>query len=172
MNRSFVPVEAQPTQTIEDAFHQFGAIALGIGILDSQDERAALVSRKQPVEKGRARAADVEIARRRGRKTHANSARGWLRVGSGSVGVGKIFRRICWIAHSVLFRQDCFSGALLLFRAFSGAFKVARSETSYPMRRALDHQETGRGWQWAAITAKSTGRRAMFQDGTPVPLTL
>ena len=51
---------------------RFARRALGVGVLDAQDERAALAAREQPVEQRRARVADVEMAGRTGRETHAH----------------------------------------------------------------------------------------------------
>src|ERR1700732_2178454 len=48
-------------------------------------------------------------------------------------------------------RQDRFSGVLLFSEccpSVLGAFKVARSETSYPKGGGLDHRETRARWSW------------------------
>ena len=60
-----VPVEAEPPHGVEDGLDQLGPVALGVGVLDPQQELAALVAGEQPVEQHRAGAADVEVARRR-----------------------------------------------------------------------------------------------------------
>ena len=56
-----VPVEAEPAQVLEDAGLGLARRALGVGVLDAQDERAVLAVREQPVEQRRARVADVEL---------------------------------------------------------------------------------------------------------------
>src|SRR2546425_9118356 len=62
----FVPQQAEPLESIEDgARARFGA-ARPIGVLDAQQELAVVVLREQPIEKGSARAADVEIPGGRG----------------------------------------------------------------------------------------------------------
>ena len=48
--RSFIPVDAQPAQAFENAIHHLGRRALKIGVLNAQDQRAAKVTRVQPVE--------------------------------------------------------------------------------------------------------------------------
>ena len=72
MKGSLIPVEAQPAKTLEDAVDEFRTIAIHIGVFDSQNKRATLIAREQPVEQGGARAADVQIAGGRGRETHAD----------------------------------------------------------------------------------------------------
>ena len=48
--RAFIPIDAEPSQPVENSLDQFRAIALDVGILDAQDHRAALAARKEPVE--------------------------------------------------------------------------------------------------------------------------
>ena len=75
VERSFVPIHAQPFQAIDDALDQFGLVALGVRVLDAQDHHAAVAPRKQPVKKSRAGPSDVQIAG--GRRCEADShARG------------------------------------------------------------------------------------------------
>src|SRR5262249_51711482 len=74
VERSLIPVHAQPFQAFNDSGDQFGLVPLGVGVLDSQNHRAALAPRKQPIKQRRARAAYVEIASRGGRKSNANGA--------------------------------------------------------------------------------------------------
>ena len=70
--RSLVPVEPQPAQAVDDARHHVPRRALGVGVFDAEHERAAVPAGEQPVEERRARAADVEIAGGRRRKTNAD----------------------------------------------------------------------------------------------------
>ena len=69
--RPFIPVEPEPSQAVENAGDHVGRRALDVGVFDAQDERAAVPPRVEPVEERRARAADVQIAGGRGRKTNA-----------------------------------------------------------------------------------------------------
>jgi hypothetical protein len=67
-------MNAEPAEPVDDALNEFGLVALGVGILDTQDHGAALVTGEQPVKQGGARAAYVEIAGGRWRKPHAHRA--------------------------------------------------------------------------------------------------
>jgi hypothetical protein len=49
--------------------------ALAIGILDAEDEPAAVTAGVEPVEECRARAADVQVARRAGREARPDGHR-------------------------------------------------------------------------------------------------
>ena len=69
-DRPLVPVEPEPIQRVEDLRDVLLRRALAVGVLDAQHHRAALVPRRQPVEQGGARAADVQRAR--GRWCEAN----------------------------------------------------------------------------------------------------
>src|SRR5581483_1746611 len=73
--RPFVPLQAQPVQPIQNTAERFLAGALLIGILDAQDELTTVTVGKQPVEQCGARAADVHIPRRTGRKTNPHRTR-------------------------------------------------------------------------------------------------
>ena len=64
-----IPVELEPAQAIENGEDRaFGGARL-VGILDAQQHLAAGVLGIEPIEQRRARAADMQIARGRGRKT-------------------------------------------------------------------------------------------------------
>jgi hypothetical protein len=56
---AFVPIEPKPLHSIEDARHHFGGRAFSVRIFDAQNKRAAVATCVEPVEKRRARAADV-----------------------------------------------------------------------------------------------------------------
>src|SRR5207244_4115269 len=71
--RTFIPVEAEPAQSFINRRGGFFGIARSIGVLDAQNEFAVVMSREEPIEKGRTGAADVEIASGRGGKTDADS---------------------------------------------------------------------------------------------------
>jgi hypothetical protein len=70
--RAFVPIDAKPTQAVQNALNQLRAIALDVRVLDTQNHRAATPAREQPIEKRGASASHVQIARRRRREPHAN----------------------------------------------------------------------------------------------------
>ena len=57
-----VPVEAEPFQIANDRGVGVGRRSLDVGVLDAKDQRAAVAAREQPVEKGRARVAHVQLA--------------------------------------------------------------------------------------------------------------
>jgi hypothetical protein len=48
--RPFVPVEPDPAESIKDAPHRVFDVPLEIGIVDSQNELATVLSSQQPVE--------------------------------------------------------------------------------------------------------------------------
>ena len=62
VERPLVVVEAEPLHAVEDRLHRLGRGALAVGVLDAQDERAAVTARVQPAEQRRAHAADVQHA--------------------------------------------------------------------------------------------------------------
>src|SRR5204863_2072351 len=70
--RTFIPIETEPAQSFIDRGGCFFGIARSIGVLDAQNEFAVVMSREEPIEKGGARAADVEIASGRRGKTDAD----------------------------------------------------------------------------------------------------
>ena len=63
-----VPIEAEPAHPVEDRVDRLLGRARLVGVLDPQQELAAVVAGEQPVEQRRARAADVQEAGRRGRE--------------------------------------------------------------------------------------------------------
>ena len=69
--RALVPVEAEPAQVVENRCLGLARRSLGVGVLDAQDERAAVAAREQPVEQRRARVADVQLAGRTRREPDA-----------------------------------------------------------------------------------------------------
>ena len=64
-----VPVETEPLERAVDDLDQLAPAALGVGVLDPQHELAAVLACVDPVEQGRARATDVQVARGRRRET-------------------------------------------------------------------------------------------------------
>ena len=60
--RPLIPIETQPAQAVEDPRDHVLRRPLDVGVLDAQDERAAVPAHVEPVEERRPRAADVQIA--------------------------------------------------------------------------------------------------------------
>ena len=73
---ALVPVKAQPAHGADDEVDVFLGGALGVGVLDAQDELAAGGAGIGPVVDGSAGAADVELARGAGGKADANFSHG------------------------------------------------------------------------------------------------
>jgi hypothetical protein len=61
---SLVPIEFQPLQTFVNGRGRFLGVARLVRVFDSQNEFATVMPGKEPVEKRRARAADVEVTGR------------------------------------------------------------------------------------------------------------
>ena len=72
MNRPLIPVEAEPGEALENGGDQLRLRAVNVGVLNAQDEDAAMAPREQPVVERRARATDVEVPRRRWREANAD----------------------------------------------------------------------------------------------------
>ena len=64
VERPLVRVQAEPVHAVQDHLHGFGRRTLAVGVLDAQDEYAAVAARVQPAEQRRAHAADVQQAGR------------------------------------------------------------------------------------------------------------
>src|SRR5687767_4690862 len=60
--RTFVPIEAQPLEAVQDWRERGLDVALLVGVVDAQEVVARVAAREQPVEEGRAHATDVEVA--------------------------------------------------------------------------------------------------------------
>jgi hypothetical protein len=60
--RALIPLQAEPSKILENRGLRFAGGPLDVGVLDAQDERSAGSARHQPIEQGRARVADVEMA--------------------------------------------------------------------------------------------------------------
>ena len=71
--RALVPVDAEPTQAVDDRLDRSLRRALEIRVLDAQDELPAVMARVGPREKRGARAADMQIAGWARREPGANS---------------------------------------------------------------------------------------------------
>ena len=66
--RSLVPLQAEPVQRVENCRVGLDTVALGVGVLDAEDEGAAGVTGVRPVEQRRPDQADVRGAGGRGQK--------------------------------------------------------------------------------------------------------
>src|SRR2546425_22375 len=77
--RPFVPVQTQPAHRVEDRLHRRFGRALEVGILDAQDELAAVLSRVRPGEESGPRPADMEVAGRARSKTGSDHRHAWNR---------------------------------------------------------------------------------------------
>src|SRR5688500_18177004 len=60
--RPLIPVEAKPTEILEDRRIRFDRGSIDVGIFDAKNERAFLPSREQPVEERCADVSDVKVA--------------------------------------------------------------------------------------------------------------
>ncbi|CAB4541180.1 unannotated protein [freshwater metagenome] len=63
LDDTFIPVETEPAQCIQQLFVGFFRVALGVGVLDAEDERSANVTRVRPVEQASPNQADVRRPR-------------------------------------------------------------------------------------------------------------
>ncbi len=79
-----VPLEPQPAQRALDLLGGLGHLAAGVGVLDPQQELAAIVAREEPVEERRADVAHVQKSRRAWRHAHADG------IGHGSRLCGRV----------------------------------------------------------------------------------
>ena len=88
---ALVPVEPEPAQGVEDLLLAVLAVARPVGVLDAQDELAALLARERQVEQRHVRRADVRVAGGRRARPRAagpgRSARRQPRATTGLVSV-------------------------------------------------------------------------------------
>src|SRR5262249_37974876 len=75
---AFVPGDAEPAEAVEDWLKRLGLVALGIGVVDAEDELSALLPGEQPVEQRGAYAADVQIAGGTGGEAGAHGHKGGI----------------------------------------------------------------------------------------------
>src|SRR6185436_2478446 len=71
--RPLVPVQAEPAQRVDDEVDVLVGGARLVGVLDAQDEGAAVVARVEPVEERRAGATDVQVSGGAGGEAHADA---------------------------------------------------------------------------------------------------
>ena len=67
--RPLVPVEVEPAQRLEDRLDRLLRRPVPVGVLDAEDEDAAVMPGEEPVEEGGARAPHVEVAGRARRES-------------------------------------------------------------------------------------------------------
>src|SRR5207302_6263334 len=78
-NGTLVPVEPEPAHRIDDRLHRGFGRALEVGVLDAQDELAAVLSGVRPGVESGPRSADMEVAGRARSKTGSDHRRAWNR---------------------------------------------------------------------------------------------
>ena len=69
---ALIPIESEPAYGAQDDLGVLGSRAGGVGVVDAQDERAAVGTGKGPVVDCRAGTADMQLAGGRGREAHAD----------------------------------------------------------------------------------------------------
>ena len=73
---AFVPVQAEPTQRVEQTCVRVFAVACRIGVFDPEHEGAARMTRVRPVEQRSTHIADMQVAGRRGTEANAYVSHG------------------------------------------------------------------------------------------------
>ena len=81
-SRPFVPVDAQPTKSVQDRLQRRLDVSLLVRVVDPKYELPAVLSGIQPVVEGRANAADVQVTGRTGGEACANHKSSELGVGA------------------------------------------------------------------------------------------
>src|SRR5262249_10355523 len=79
--RALVPVEPEPPEALQVLVHRCLSRSLPVGVLEPEHETAGVMTREEPVEQGGSRAADVQVARRTGRKAGTDRHPGDLTAG-------------------------------------------------------------------------------------------
>src|SRR5947208_10222899 len=59
--RAFIPIEAEPLQSFVNCGHGLLGVARPVGVLDAQNESAAVMSCEEPIKKRRTRTTNMEI---------------------------------------------------------------------------------------------------------------
>ena len=70
--RSLVPFQPEPSEAVKNRLQRLRHIPLLVGIVDSQQELAAMLPREKPIEKRGPHSADMQIAGRTGSESSAN----------------------------------------------------------------------------------------------------
>jgi hypothetical protein len=58
---ALIPIDAKPFESIKNGLKCLGPVPFGIGIIDAQNELAAIPLREQPVEQRRANTANMQV---------------------------------------------------------------------------------------------------------------
>ena len=74
--RTFVPVDSEPAEAVEDWLECRFDVSLLIGVIDPQDELSLVMASEQPVEQSSANAADMEMTGGAGSETSPNGGHG------------------------------------------------------------------------------------------------
>ena len=61
--RTFVPIDAEPSQLVEDDIDQLRSISVAVGVFDAEHERAARRPGKEPIEERSTRTTDMQKPR-------------------------------------------------------------------------------------------------------------
>jgi hypothetical protein len=61
--RPFIPIDPEPPEPVENRLEGFRLVAFGIGVVDAENELAAMPSREQPVEQRGTNATNMKITR-------------------------------------------------------------------------------------------------------------
>ena len=101
--RTFVPVKTKPLHGADDEVDVLLRGALGVSILDTQDEGTVHRTRERPVIDGGTRATDVQLARRRRGKANSNLTHIVSNL-SKPENVTKLLRRL--LSHSVSYAKE------------------------------------------------------------------
>src|SRR5262249_39427136 len=69
---AFIPIKTQPAKAVQNGLQRLLDIPLLIGVIDAQNELAAMLLGKEPIEEGRSDAANMQKTSRTRGKTCAN----------------------------------------------------------------------------------------------------
>ena len=75
MIKPFFPIKAQPLDICLDGFNKFGALPIGIGVIEAQSSTPSKVLSKAEVETDRLRMPNVKVPVRFRRETGCNALR-------------------------------------------------------------------------------------------------
>ena len=70
--RAFVPIDSEPLESLIDRGRGFLGVAFRVGVLNSENQFAAVMVNEKPIKQSGPRAADVEITGRRWSESDSN----------------------------------------------------------------------------------------------------
>ena len=162
-----VPIEAEPAHPVEDRVDRLLGRARLVGVLDPQQELAAVVAGEQPVEQGGARAADVQEAGRRGREAGDDRPSNLARLRSSALS-SSLHAAMQWTSAPNI--AGCASSTACSELLEDADFRAARGAGEAP--RGASARSCRRGSSSASAPASRPGsrstRRAQWA-GVPVP---